>query len=227
LGATCYARGRRYGATHQARDAGVCEQRFLDQQRYLPNNHVPRLRYIEMHTITPPEYSAPAKFFHWLTVILLVIQYSIGWLMPDIGRNTQPLGLISWHLSIGALIVLLVMIRLLWRWIHGPTAQAQIVSPRLHRVAQGTHLLLYFLLLAFPLMGWANASSRGWPVSLFGVLPLPTLSSKGSRLGHTLGDMHQLLVWVLIAVIALHVAAALYHHLILKDDTLRRTLPGR
>ncbi len=180
-----------------------------------------------MQTTSNPKYSAPAKFFHWLTVLLLVIQYTIGWLMPDIGRDTQPVGLISWHLSIGALIVLLVLIRLMWRSKHHPPPAPQTLSPLLNRIARATHWLLYLLLIAFPLMGWANASSRGWPVSLFGVLPLPALSSKGSQLGHTLGDMHQLFAWVLIAVVALHGAAALYHHFIVKDDTLRRMLPNR
>jgi cytochrome b561 len=137
-----------------------------------------------MQTTNIPKYSAPAKFFHWLTVLPLMIQYTIGWLMPDIGRDTQPVGLISWHLSIGALIV-------------------------------------------FPLMGWANASSRGWPVSLFGTIPSPALSSKGSQFGHALGDMHQLFARVLIAMVALHVAGALYHHFIVKDDTLRRMLLNR
>lgn len=101
------------------------------------------------------------------------------------------------------------------------------LSPLLNWIARTTHWLLYLLLIAFPLMGWANASSRGWPVSLFGVVPLPALSSKGSQLGHTLGDMHQLFAWVLIAMVALHVAAALYHHFIIKDDTLRRMLLKR
>lgn len=177
-----------------------------------------------MQMTNTPTYSAPAKFFHWLTVLLLVIQYSIGWLMPDVHRDTQPTGLISWHLSIGALIVLLVLVRLLWRWTNDTPPEMQ--SPLLNWIARATHRLLYLLLIAFPFMGWANASSRGWPVSLFGAVPLPSLLSKGSQLGHTLGDMHQLFVWVLIAVVTLHMAGALYHHFIVKDDTLRRMLPS-
>jgi cytochrome b561 len=180
-----------------------------------------------MHTTNIPKYSAPAKFFHWVTVLLLVIQYTIGWLMPDIGRDTQPVGLISWHLSIGALIVLLVLARFMWRWKQHPPPAQQMLSPLLNRIARATHWLLYLLLIAFPLMGWANASSRGWPVSLFGELPLPALSSKGSQLGHALGDVHQLFAWVLIAMVALHIAGALYHHFIVKDDTLRRMLLNR
>ncbi|KAF3997477.1 cytochrome b [Glaciimonas immobilis] len=179
----------------------------------------------ETHTFTPNAYSAPAKIFHWLIVLLLIVQYTIGWLMPDVGRDTQPIGLISWHLSIGSLIVLVVVARLLWRWTHPAPAALKTTSLFLQQIAHFTHVILYALLIAFPLMGWANASSRGWPVSLFGVVPLPPLSPKGSSVGHLLGDAHQLTVWILLALVGLHIVAALYHHLIVKDDTLKRMLP--
>lgn len=176
-----------------------------------------------MQTTSTSTYTPQAKLFHWLTLFLLAIQYTIGWLMPDVHRDTQPVGLIDLHLSFGALIVLLVVLRLAWRIAH-PVPQVN-ASPLLRRIALATHGLLYVLLVAFPLMGWANASSRGWPVSLFGLIPLPALSPKGSSFGHLLGDLHQLTAWVLIAVVALHVIGALYHHFILKDETLKRMLP--
>lgn len=172
-------------------------------------------------------FSSPAKFFHWITVLLLVVQYSIGWLMPDVKRDTQPIGLISLHLSIGSLIVLIVLVRLVWRTTHPVPEEPTARAPALRLAARVTHWLLYSLLIAFPLMGWANASSRGWQVSLFGLVPLPPLSPTGSPLGHEMGDIHQIFAWVLIAVVALHVAAALFHHFVIKDDTLRRMLPAQ
>ena len=172
-----------------------------------------------------PGFGAPAKFFHWTTVLLLVIQYAIGWLMPDVHRDTKPIGLISLHLSIGALIVLIVLARLAWRLTHPAPPESTTLPPLLRFAARATHGLLYTLLIAFPLMGWANASSRGWQVSLFGVVPLPPLSHAGSALGHQMGGLHQVFAWVLIAMIALHVCGALFHQFILRDDTLRRMLP--
>jgi cytochrome b561 len=71
-------------------------------------------------------------------------------------------------------------------------------------------------------MGWINASSRGWHVTLFGAIPLPALSPTGSPLGHEMGDLHQVLAWGLLGLIGLHLAGALYHHLILRDGVLRR-----
>jgi cytochrome b561 len=75
-----------------------------------------------------------------------------------------------------------------------------------------------------PLLGWANASARGWKVMLFGAVPLPALSSTGSALGHQMGDIHQTVAIVLLVVIGLHVAGSLYHLLILRDRTVQRMI---
>ncbi|MDB5990783.1 MAG: cytochrome [Herbaspirillum sp.] len=175
--------------------------------------------------MTTHNYSGPTKILHWLTVILLVIQYSVGWLMPDVHRNMPTVGLIGWHLSIGTAIILLVLIRLIWHWIKPSPPPLQTVSPLLQKFGRATHSLLYLLLVAFPLMGWVNASAHGLPLTLFGVFPLPSLAPNGSSLVHAFGELHTPFTWVLLAVIALHVSAALYHHVIVKDETLRRMLP--
>jgi cytochrome b561 len=179
-----------------------------------------------MQTSEPPAFSAPAKLFHWLTVLLLVVQYAIGWLMPDVHKDTQPVGLIGLHLSFGATIVLLVLVRLAWRFSHKPPAGSSVLPRSMRLAARLTHGLLYVLLIALPLMGWANASARGWAVSLFHVVPLPALAAAGSAFGYTLGDVHQLTAWVLLGLIGLHVAAALFHQFVIRDSTLGRMLPG-
>jgi cytochrome b561 len=179
-----------------------------------------------MQTSQPPAFSAPAKLFHWLTVLLLAVQYAIGWLMPDVHHDTQPVGLIGLHLSFGATIVLLVLVRLAWRFSHKPPAESNVLPPSMRLAAKATHGLLYVLLIALPLMGWANASARGWAVSLFHVVPLPALAAAGSAFGHTLGDVHKLTAWVLLGLIGLHVAAALFHQFVIRDGTLSRMLPG-
>src|SRR5260370_20911660 len=118
-----------------------------------------------MQTRETPVFSAPAKFFHWLTVLVLVmvlaVQYAIGWLMPDIHRDTKPIGLVGLHLSVGATIVLLVLIRLAWLFSHKPPAESQILPPVMRLAARVTHGLLYVLLIALPLMGWETLSPPG------------------------------------------------------------------
>ncbi|QIE26895.1 Cytochrome b561 (plasmid) [Caballeronia sp. SBC1] len=179
-----------------------------------------------MQTSETLAFSAPARLFHWLTVLLLVVQYVIGWLMPNVHHDTQPVGLIGLHLSFGATIVLLVLMRLAWRVSHKPPAESSVLPPSMRLAAKLTHGLLYVLLIALPLMGWANASARGWAVSLFHVVPLPALAATGSALGHALGDVHKLTAWVLLVLIGLHVLAVLFHQFVIRDGTLGRMLPG-
>jgi cytochrome b561 len=175
----------------------------------------------------PPRYGATAKALHWLIVAMLIVQFTLAWTMPDIHRGTQPETLIDLHLSFGASVLGVAIIRLLWR-VRSPVALISEGVPAWQlRAAQITHVLLYVLLLVIPVLGWANASSRGWTVSLFGLVTLPSIMAKGSPLGHELGDVHTLCAYALLALVGLHVLAALYHHFRLRDPVLRRMLPGR
>ncbi|WP_242184667.1 cytochrome b/b6 domain-containing protein [Sphingomonas sp. CARO-RG-8B-R24-01] len=165
-----------------------------------------------------------ARLLHWIVVMLLIVQFTIAWSMPDIHGGMRPVGLIGWHLSFGAAILAVMLLRLVWRLTHREPAAPDTLSVPLKRLSRGTHVLLYTLLLALPFLGWANASARGWPVRLFGAIPLPPLSTTGSRLGLWLGDVHGTVAIVLLAVIALHVAGAMYHLLIVRDRTVQRML---
>ena len=172
-------------------------------------------------------YTSTAKAFHWLTVALLLVQFGIAWTMPEIKRGTGPTGLISWHLSMGLLILLLIAARLVWRLTHpAPPAPTDLPSA-LRALSRVTHYAFYAILMVLPLLGWANASARGWAVNLFGGIPLPSLVAKGSSLGMQAGDVHMTLATILLVLIGLHVAGALYHALVLRDRTLQRMLPGR
>jgi cytochrome b561 len=166
------------------------------------------------------KYDPFARLLHWLIVALLAAQYVVAWTMPEIHRGMQPVRLIAIHLTLGVSIIAVMVVRLLWRFVRKEPGMVE--SSALTRgVAYLTHVLLYVLLIVQPLMGWANASSRGWRLAFFGV-DLPALSPTGSGLGHALGDVHGALAWVMLGLIGLHVAGALYHHLVLRDGVLRR-----
>jgi len=166
------------------------------------------------------KYDPFARLLHWLIVLLLVAQYVVGWTMPDIHRGTQPVGRIAVHLGLGVSIIAVMIVRVLWRVLR---KEPRVVerSAFMRGVAYLTHGLLYLLLIVQPLMGWANASSRGWAVGLFGI-HLPALSPTGSPIGHELGDIHGVLAWVVLGLIGLHVAGALFHQFVLRDGVLRR-----
>jgi cytochrome b561 len=167
------------------------------------------------------KYDPFARLLHWLIVLLLIAQYAVAWTMPDIHRGVQPVGLIGWHLELGTAIVAVMVVRIVWRFVRREPGVVE--SSRLMRQAASlTHGLLYALLIVEPVLGWINASARGWRVTLFGVIPLPPLSAEGASFGRLMGDVHQVVAWAVVGVVGVHVAAALYHHFLLRDGLLRR-----
>jgi cytochrome b561 len=166
-------------------------------------------------------YNPVAKALHWAIAVLLAVQFVIGWTMPDVHRGTLPVGEIGWHVTVGVLITLLVAARVIWRLVRPPVATGA-QRGWLARAAQATHVLLYLLMVIVPVLGWANANSRDWAVGLAQWLELPRIMPAGSKLGHEFGDIHGALAVVLVVLIGIHLAAGLYHQLVLRDDTLRR-----
>ena len=161
-------------------------------------------------------YGGVAKMFHWLIFFLLVAQYAVGSIMPHIGRGTLDEGYVAWHLSIGAAILFVIVPRLLWR-IAFPVPLDS-AMPRWERLqASVTHWMLYALVLLMTLLGWAAASARGWQVNLFGIVPLPALATKGARWGHEAGDIHTVVVYVLLAFIVLALASVLFLYFVKRD----------
>jgi len=172
---------------------------------------------------TTGRYDGVARFLHWLVVALVAAQFVLGWTMPDVHRDTRPVGLIGWHLAVGTSLLAAMVCRVVWRATHRPPA-LDIARPL--RVVSGlTQFALYALLIVVPLLGWINASSRGWAVKLVSALPLPALATTGSSFGHAMGDVHGVLAWVLFALICAHVAGALLHAVVLRDRVVERMRP--
>ena len=168
-------------------------------------------------------YDGVARFLHWSIVVLVTVQFVIGWTMPDIHHDTKPVGLVAWHLGVGATLIAAMAVRIIWRLTHRPPPDG--LSPLLSAVSRITHLLLYAALIVVPVLGWINASSRAWSVDLLGLVRYPSLTPAGSAFGHAMGDVHGFLAWVLFALIAMHVAAALFHRFVLRDQVMHRMLP--
>ena len=172
---------------------------------------------------TSERYGVTAKAFHWLIFVLLAAQYFIGSVMPHIGRKTLDEGWVHWHLVVGAVIFFVIVLRFAWRLIH-PVAPLVALSKWELVLSRITHLMLYLLVFVMTVLGWAASNARGWDVKLFDLVTLPALAEKGSHWGHKAGDIHNILVYVLLGFIALHVAGALYHALIKRDRVLQRML---
>jgi cytochrome b561 len=181
---------------------------------------------LRRRTAGEPGYGSVAKALHWLIVALLVVQFAIAWTMPGINRKTVPGTLIDLHLSFGIAIALIAVLRLVWRLYHPVPLIADGVPWWQRRAAQLNHAALYFLLLLVPMLGWANASARGWKIAVFGLFRMPHIWPAGSVFGRaTIGYVHVWGTYALLVVVGLHVLAALYHHLWLRDRVLSRMLP--
>ena len=172
-------------------------------------------------------YTSTAKALHWLMALMIGGLVGLGFYMADLPLSPQKIQLFSWHKWAGVTVFGLVWLRLVWRMVFHPPAYPQSMAAVQQAVAHGGHFALYALMLAIPLSGWLMSSAKGVQTVWFGILPLPDLLARDKALGHQLEELHSALAIGLIALVAVHIAAALYHYRVLKDDILQRMLPGK
>jgi cytochrome b561 len=173
---------------------------------------------------SPHRYTAIAIGLHWLIAGLILISVGLGLYMVGLKLSPLKLRLYSWHKWVGVTIFLLIVARLIWRTANAPPPP--IASPRWQQVAAiVNHWLLYVLLICIPISGWLMSSAYGVPVVYFGMVPLPDLLGKNKELGDALKALHETLAFTMLALVAVHAAAALKHHWLDRDDVLYRMLP--
>lgn len=174
-------------------------------------------------------YGAVAMALHWVMALLLSALVVLGLYMtrlPDVGFDTRKIRLVLCHKQLGILALTLVALRLLWRLGNILPQLVQTLPDWQKVAARFVHLCLYALMLALPLTGWLMSSATGIPVSFLGLFTLPDLLPYDDRMFHTLVDVHRYLGYSLIACMAAHIGAALRHHWLLRDNTLKKMLPG-
>ena len=176
---------------------------------------------------TRARWGAVSQLLHWLIVALIAVQVTLGLIGLELPLGMDKLATLARHKSIGITLLALAALRLLWRWMNPVPVLPGNLRPYERLLAHFTHASLYALLFALPLTGWIMSSARGFPVSWFNLVQLPNPVSKSDTLYHAMVEVHAVLAVSLGVILALHVAAALKHHFVLKDDTLRRMLPAR
>ena len=175
---------------------------------------------------THTTYGSVTKFFHWLTFILITLMLLMGYFMDDVPKDLRP-NIVNVHKLLGIFILFLILLRICWGLIN---PKPSIVSFNRLNVLErwlekGVHGALYGVLIAMPLAGWIMTSASGkaphWGRFLFMLpgIPYDKVLSKTAKF------MHSQIAILLIALIIIHVLAALYHHFIKKDDVLRRMMP--
>lgn len=177
-------------------------------------------------------FNPTSKFFHWLMAVIIVVAWVIGYYggaMLHYGVNdietAQKVWAITLHKNIATTTLFLIALRIVWRLFHSPPPLGEM--PSIMKLA--THLghwSLYFLMVAVPLSGWWNSSSAGYPIPVAGLFIIPGLGGKNPELTPYLVTAHWFFSWALLIVVAGHVAFALKHHFIDKDDTIESMMPN-
>lgn len=176
---------------------------------------------------TETSWGTIAKLMHWGIAILIVAQIVLG--LVAIGWRLSPtkLNLFIWHKSLGILLLTLIAARLAWRFAN-PTPRLPADTPGWERfAAHASHALLYICMLALPVSGWIINSAANVPLKVFWLIPLPAITAPDKALADTMKLVHLGLVISLIAVLVIHIGAALRHHFVKRTDILVRMLPGR
>jgi cytochrome b561 len=166
-------------------------------------------------------YHGVAIAFHWTIAALIIANLAIGLLHESLLKGTMGL-----HKSIGLTVLVLTLGRVAWRLAHRPPPLPGNIAPLERGVAHATHWTLYLLMLAMPLTGWAMVSGGPVrrPLAWFGLFDVPYLPVAPAT-SDAAGNAHGLLGWLMLALVVLHVAAALRHRFVLKDQVLARMLP--
>jgi cytochrome b561 len=175
---------------------------------------------------TAEAYGSVAKFLHWAIVVLIVTQWFLVENAEKAGEDTpERAALMGWHVSCGLLVLLLALVRMGWKAYNAgqPALLGDVVWQR--KAAAAGHGILYLLILLQPITGWLVVSTAGRQPGFFGWFEFPALTAENHDLHETLETVHETLFKTIVVVAVVHVAAALYHHFMLKDDTLRRMLP--
>jgi len=173
-------------------------------------------------------YGAIAILFHWLMALLVIGLAALGLYMvtlADVGFNTKKVTLVLYHKEFGLLALVLLATRLAWRVTQILPRLVDVLPDWQKIAARFVHLSFYALLFALPMTGYFMSSAAGIPVSFFGFFMLPDFVHRDDDLFHQYIAIHKWLAYVLILFIFIHAGAALRHHFLSKDDTLRKMLP--
>jgi cytochrome b561 len=170
-------------------------------------------------------YGAVAKFLHWSIVILIISQYVIAEAAEELPDGLDKFAMITRHKSLGMLVLALAILRILWKLANKGQPAPVSMARRPQVAAAAGHGLLYLLLLAQPISGWMMSSAANYPVTFFGLFQFPALVGANHGLQEALEEVHEVLFTVLAVVAVGHALAALFHHVWMKDDSLRRMWP--
>jgi cytochrome b561 len=174
---------------------------------------------------TAAAYGDRSKGLHWLIAALVLAMFVLAFTFINMEEGAAQKSLVAVHQSIGLVVLALALYRLYWRSRDPrPPLPASMALPE-RALARGVQAFLYAALLVLPVSGYVFQNAFGDEVTFFG-LTMPHLVAKDREVRNTAWFFHQWTAYLVLAALALHVAGALYHHYVRRDEVLRRMLPG-
>lgn len=170
-------------------------------------------------------YALPLRILHWATAALVLSLFAIGWTIDFTSSGAARKTLLTIHQSIGLLVILLTLGRLFLRRRIGVPQPVPGLPGWMHWLAGATHAAFYLLMVALPVSGWLYTSAKGGAVRFFWLVKLPGLAAADDGWADFAFKVHEMVGFALLALIGAHIVAALYHHFVRGDETLRRMLP--
>lgn len=164
---------------------------------------------------------------HWLMVVGVVLAVGFGLGTVYINDTQTSRSALEVHQTVGFIMLLLALARLVWRFTHKPPPAPEGMPVSQKVAAALMHWTLYLFLLGMPISGYVGLAARGRPITVFGLFDLPHVVPRSFDLSGDAQTLHYYAQFAMYALIVLHIAAALYHHFILKDGILARMLPQR
>jgi cytochrome b561 len=171
-------------------------------------------------------FGAGARFFHWLVVLLLLVQIPAGIAMIAPGLEQGSIdGLFILHKGLGVVLLVVVAARVLWRLTHGAPPMSEVIPERERRIAASAHAAIYAVLMVVAVSGYVRVVGGGFPIEVMDALGLPTLLPLMPEVASWASLVHRFSTFLLVAMVAVHVAEVLRHHWVVQDGTLKRMWP--
>jgi cytochrome b561 len=170
-------------------------------------------------------YPATSKLLHWLVAVCVLTSAPVAIAMTRVGKGSTQDALYNFHKSLGVVILILMILRLINRLAVGALAPEAGIEPWQKTVSSIVHTSLYVLLLAMPIVGYIANSAYGATTPFFGLFEIPAIMGKNEQLATQLFTLHRWVGWLVVLLALTHISAALYHHFIRGDVVLKRMLP--
>ncbi|PCJ26964.1 MAG: hypothetical protein COA94_04635 [Rickettsiales bacterium] len=170
---------------------------------------------------TENSYGSITKIFHWVVALAIISLIAVGFTMHYMEPSPEKFELYGMHKASGVLVFMLVALRISWRFINQTVLPAKDLPNMLKLGAKAGHFMLYIFMLVMPISGITMSIFAGYDIPVFGLFTIPAME-KNLQIAGIAHTLHEIAAWGFAIMIVLHILAALYHHFIRRDDTLKK-----